>query len=433
MTNNLNPGQKKAVATLLTFLTTSSQNERYILLEGYAGTGKTHCLKELLRLYKGRAVLTAPTNKATKVLQSTLTSAEYKPDCCTIFSLLGLQLTDDKELREVIQSNADLDLSRFSLIIVDEASMVNSELLEHIKTAAKKTKAKFLFIGDSYQLPPVKEYGSAVWTMFKDTPALEILQLTEVMRHGGYIQTCLEQIRAAIPKPFGFILDFLNNTSKDNEEVSVLSSINGYALIAKIAAESPDEFLKLNRTKVIAWRNNTVDTLNALIRKIIFPLVTERWAIGDRIVIRSQAKDFIESKVFATVDEEGAVVKVTTGKHPIYDLKVYNVTALMEDNKTKIFVVLHEDSLTDYRIMKADKLQEAKLDRKKWTNFWKFVEYFHDLGYAYAITAHRAQGSSYKQVIVMFGDIMVNRSRQDALKCLYVAASRAQKKLIFVK
>jgi len=49
--------------------------------------------------------------------------------------------------------------------------------------------------------------------------------------------------------------------------------------------------------------------------------------------------------------------------------------------------------------------------------------------YAYAITAHRAQGSTYDTVYVDYQDILMNRERYEAFQCLYVASSRPRKTL----
>ena len=75
----LSSDQQVALDTLLEFLHNSKA--KVALLQGKPGTGKTFVLKELLKRYKYRAVCTAPTNKATKVLADMLTSNTYKPDC----------------------------------------------------------------------------------------------------------------------------------------------------------------------------------------------------------------------------------------------------------------------------------------------------------------------------------------------------------------
>ena len=81
-------------------------------------------------------------------------------------------------------------------------------------------------------------------------------------------------------------------------------------------------------------------------------------------------------------------------------------------------------------IMKFARNPLAALRRSKQETFWALKELFHDVKYAYAITAHRAQGSTYENVYVDYQDILMNRERREAFQCLYVACSRPTTKLI---
>ena len=74
----------------------------------------------------------------------------------------------------------------------------------------------------------------------------------------------------------------------------------------------------------------------------------------------------------------------------------------------------------------------SKIQNKK--EFDKIMENFLSLSYAYVINAHKAQGSTYRNVYVDFNNIKANASRdQDTgLKALYVATSRPSKKLVIM-
>jgi exodeoxyribonuclease-5 len=91
--------------------------------------------------------------------------------------------------------------------------------------------------------------------------------------------------------------------------------------------------------------------------------------------------------------------------------------------------VLHED----YEKLHANKVEElaqaARADHRKWGAFWAFKEAFHKVRHSYAITAHRAQGSTYEAVFVDWRDILTNRNRGEAFRCLYVACTRPKKEL----
>jgi len=72
---------------------------------------------------------------------------------------------------------------------------------------------------------------------------------------------------------------------------------------------------------------------------------------------------------------------------------------------------------------------EAQANSKLWRRFWDLKDLFHDVRFAYALTAHRSQGSTYQNVLVDYGDILYNRNRREAFQCLYVGCSRASKRL----
>lgn len=50
-----------------------------------------------------------------------------------------------------------------------------------------------------------------------------------------------------------------------------------------------------------------------------------------------------------------------------------------------------------------------------------------DLDYGFAVTAHKAQGSTYKKVFVLLKDISLNKNFIERNQILYVAMTRAQK------
>jgi len=62
--------------------------------------------------------------------------------------------------------------------------------------------------------------------------------------------------------------------------------------------------------------------------------------------------------------------------------------------------------------------------REKWRDFWNTKRKFNAVRYGYALTAHRAQGSSYNTVFVDQQDILANPVKREAFRCLYVAVSR---------
>jgi len=149
------------------------------------------------------------------------------------------------------------------------------------------------------------------------------------------------------------------------------------------------------------------------------------------VIFTEPAKDGSDGETIATTDEEGEVTHVSTDEHPLYpEFTVYKLTILLDSGAVVRAMPLHESSQRDFDDKVARLADEAKAAPRRWGAFWEFKEAFHALRHAYAITAHRAQGSTYDSVFVDVPDILRNPNRQEAFRCLYVACSRPKHKLI---
>jgi exodeoxyribonuclease-5 len=391
------------------------------VLKGFAGTGKTFVTQALADRIKGRVVFTAPTNKATRVLRQTLTTKDYKPECRTIHSLLGLTLQADGEVKVLASPDEEIDLSRYALVVVDEAGMINGQVMTHIDSAlAAHSNLLFLFLGDAAQLPPVKELKSPVWSL-KHSAAL-----STVMRHDNQILELATRMRKVVDHPAPSIKLETNNS--DDEGVWVHPSPQQFC---RQIIERSEMLRKPDRAKVIAWRNVTVDEYNKQIRRRIFgpEEAAKPWLYEDRVLFTAPART-LDDEPMASTDDEGTVTNVQESWHPLAaDFKIYNVAIMLDDNRPVTARVLHEDSVGAYQSRVELMAQEARANSRKWKAFWEFKDLFHGLRHGYAITAHRAQGSTYDVAFVDWRDILLNRNRQEAFRCLYVACTRAKKEL----
>lgn len=419
----LNDEQALAVEALEAFCKTpfNELSEPFFLLKGPAGTGKTFCIRHLIPRLKGRLVFTAPTNKATKVLRESVTSPDYRPECRTIYSLLGLRMEPNGEIKQLAIPDDPIDLTKFAGVVVDEGSMVNAELLAYIKIVAMTQRIRFIFMGDAKQLPPVKESKSAVMDLPNQA------SLDKVMRHDNQILELVTQLRKVQGHPAPSIKLASNNDGTEGVWVGAT-----FDKSLRQEARSAEDRFRSGQAKAIAWRNVTVDAMNREIRQELFAEARESlWLPTDRVAILSRVKDpNNEAKTLATTDDEGVVREVDVTSHPIYDdILCWRLSIILDDGNFLILYTLHESSALEFNRRKASLAAEAKATPRLWKKFWDFVDAFPVVRHGYAITAHRSQGSTYEVAFVNWRDILLNRNRLEAFQCLYVACSRAKKRL----
>lgn len=167
------------------FITETNEN---IFLTGKAGTGKTTFLKYVRQNSIKRNVVAAPTGVAAINANGVTLHSLFQLPLGIILPDLMFDINSDfsKYHRPLISKlnyrQEKLDLLRsIELLIIDEASMLSSYLLDAIDIILRYVRKKFdspfggvqlLFIGDLHQLPPVvkredweilREYYSSIF------------------------------------------------------------------------------------------------------------------------------------------------------------------------------------------------------------------------------------------------------------------------------
>lgn len=427
---NPTPEQADAVASIINWY--RDPKPKFYVLKGYAGTGKTYLMTYLARsgladpnddghlvnyrIRPNQICFTAPTNKAVKVLRNYLNEAGLA-ECATrtIYSLLGLSLQANGEVKELSRPEEPVDLSGYKLIVVDEASMVNRFLMESIEDAFYNWNVPFLFMGDPAQLPPVGETSTPVWKIENQAA------LTQVMRYGDSMLDLATSIRNVVDNPFPSI--------KIETKAPVFKVGRGDWLDAIVANL---DLFKAGDAKAIAWRNVTVDKYNAYIRRAIFgpELAQTQWLPGDKIVATAHLKN-LDDETFMKTDEEATILEVVQGHHPRHnEFEIWNLLVLDEQGKKVTIRCLTPSGQFALNNRLNELSMEAKSGKRyKWREFWQLKEAFNEVRHSYAITSHRSQGSSYLKTFVDLEDIMLNRNRQEAFRSLYVSCTRQRQEI----
>lgn len=408
-----NAQQSSALAEIVDWFNNPAAARGYILA-GFAGTGKTSTVEAIVRMLHAVGVhgivLTAPTNKAVKVLRSLGAAAE----CCTIYSLLGLRMDQVEDTLRLVKADRD-KCGRYRLVVLDEAGMANTELLSYIERAMADYGVRFLFVGDPKQLNPIGEKKSPIWGMYDSSV------LTKVERHDNQILKFATHVRTTKLRDLRIV--------SDNDGAEGVWYESDSAFLARLR-ESAHAGEFNGKAKAIAWRNSTVAQLNAVIRQAIYADAASesRWLAGDRVVFTSP---HTVNDLNITTDEEAVITDVVVADHVDYPVRCYYLTLKIETGRVITVKVAHEDSESEIDRLLRDYANQARLkgNGRLWGSYWQLRESFASIRHSYALTAHRAQGSTFDTVFVDVDDICSNSSKFEARRCLYVACTRAQRRL----
>ena len=107
---------------------------RISVLTGGAGTGKSRCIAALACTFK-TVILSAPTGKATRRIVQVWREYNPKVEAFTLHSILGM-VTSDTHSTENRKTN-NYNIPNNSLLIIDEASMIDIDIMVAVVNAAK--------------------------------------------------------------------------------------------------------------------------------------------------------------------------------------------------------------------------------------------------------------------------------------------------------
>jgi exodeoxyribonuclease V alpha subunit len=173
------------------------------VITGGPGTGKTTLLRSISSIFRyagKKIVLGAPTGRAARRL-SEVTGVKAQ----TIHKILGYNFTDnyfDKNRDDPIEAHA---------IIIDEASMVDIELMSHLMDAITMDSVLIL-VGDVFQLPSVGP-GNVLSDIIR-SETVPVFYLTEIFRQERESQSDIVYNAHRIKD--GKLIDF----QKDDGELS---------------------------------------------------------------------------------------------------------------------------------------------------------------------------------------------------------------------
>lgn len=373
------------------------------LLVGNAGVGKTTVLYVLtvaLSTFCGAVAnknmaICAPTNKAARVLiEKGLKSARTIHDVFLSPTQKGNAVTFDARntLREP-----------YKFVVVDEASMVDDKVLDVLDAYQKNFGTNFLFVGDNFQLPPVKSSVNDAFSRYSKN----VYALTKVFRQaqGSEILDYATALRT-VQKTF------VPATTKGQVEI-----MDGKAVLDEYYAA-----LKNGKSAVaIVHRNDTRNRVNALTRAALGykdPVVE-----GEHVICVANVDNSFQN------GEEFELRDIETVKPITVTVSGRNQNGFyIEDRHGKHLLLPESDMAAVYH----QQVQDIKdIDTKyllypnPYTKKPQLAKNVHVIYYGYAITAHKSQGSQWDEVY-----LLEIADRDNATRWLYTAVTRAAKRLV---
>jgi len=443
--------QEKTLKQLADFHFSGSERS-VLLLNGYAGTGKTSLMSAYVRALlqlKQKLVLLAPTGRAAKVFSAYSGHTAY-----TIHKKIYRQ----QSMSESGGSFSINDnLHKQTLFIVDEASMISNDaygnspfgtgrLLDDLITYVYSAEGcRLILLGDTAQLPPVgEEFSSALSANYLSGYGLEVwqAQLTEVVRQeqeSGILWNATRLRKLIAAEEYAVLPNFHISGFAD---VMILS---GDELVDNLSACYDND--GMDQTIVICRSNKRANIYNQGIRGRILWREEELEA-GDMLMVTKNSYFWTEKEAaldFIANGEMARVVKVR-GEQMLYGFRFVDVTLAFPDYDNLELTVkllldtLHSEapSLTyeqneqlynkvmeDYADvpLKRDRMKKLKAD-----------PYFNALQvkYAYAVTCHKAQGGQWKNVFLDQAFVSQEYLTPDFFRWLYTAVTRTTGTLYLV-
>ena len=342
---------------------------RICVISGAAGTGKTHALSRLTRAFEARGKsikLCSPTGKAAKRIEQALRNHGLDRTASTIHRMLGY----DGATFRCPRVDADV-------VIVDEFSMVDVPLMAALLERIDLGRTQLILVGDHNQLPPVGA-GNILRDIIRHRLAPTAI-LSTVHRQAGLLERNSMRVLEGTVAPSAvedgswIVVDCFREALQIKTYLRdlLLDSVPrklGFDPIRDVQVITPTHKGPLGTR-----------SLNDMMQYLLHGHVPEKLTVGD--------------KVIQTVND--------------YDLEVMNGTVG--------HVVQAADSAC---VVEFEHSGPRELKG----------EQVHNIQLAYAMTAHRAQGSEFPCVVVVCHKSHFFADRN----WFYTAVTRASKTCILV-
>lgn len=437
-----------------------ASDDDIMVVNGYAGTGKTTALSAVISVmkeYGTKCVLLAPTGRAAKVLSSysgerafTIHKHIYRQKSVggDGFGQFSLALNKDKETLFVVDE--------VSLIGIDSGQQQSTtafgtgNLLEDLITFVRSgVDCKVILVGDGAQLPPIGLDASPAlsrdyMTMMGGTVFAELTTVVRQQQESGILLNAT-LIRSLITEmEYGAGMIDICDLNLDTDGFEDVERIGGGELIEKIS-DAYAEYGE-DETVILCRSNRRAIKYNLGIRSTV-QFKEERLVRDDKLMIVKNCYQFLEGIKDMDYIANGDIAKLVKisrfeeryGLHfaearisfPDYDDQEIVAKVILDTLESESASLTYEQSNALYQGVNED--YSHITTKKKRYEAVREDKYYNalQLKYANAITCHKSQGGQWKCVFID-NPFWQEELTVDDLKWLYTAMTRATGKVYLV-
>ena len=437
-----------------------ASDDDIMVVNGYAGTGKTTALSAIISVmkeYGTKCVLLAPTGRAAKVLSSysgerafTIHKHIYRQKSVggDGFGQFSLAPNKDKETLFVVDE--------VSLIGIDSGQQQSTtafgtgNLLEDLITFVRSgADCKVILVGDGAQLPPIGLDASPAlsrdyMTMMGGTVFAELTTVVRQQQESGILLNAT-LIRSLITEmEYGAGMIDICDLNLDTDGFEDVERIGGGELIEKIS-DAYAEYGE-DETVILCRSNRRAIKYNLGIRSTV-QFKEERLVRDDKLMIVKNCYQFLEGIKDMDYIANGDIAKLVKisrfeeryGLHfaearisfPDYDDQEIVAKVILDTLESESASLTYEQSNALYQGVNED--YSHITTKKKRYEAVREDKYYNalQLKYANAITCHKSQGGQWKCVFID-NPFWQEELTVDDLKWLYTAMTRATGKVYLV-
>jgi exodeoxyribonuclease-5 len=396
------------------------------VLCGYAGTGKTvttaALVSRLADLGK-RVVVATPTHKARSQVERALDNCgAHGFEVVTVARLLGLKQVRDRDTgKETFRPDASgknmlnkedewddeekemVKLRQIDIVIVDETSMLSSELYDLLLQELQNRPV--VFVGDDRQLLPVGEDQAC--RAF--TEGSSLYRLTEVLRHDGAI---LNLATATRHMPVGRAC-FATAEGGGSRVVGYRSREQWGVALLEMAASS-EAMSNPDFCRALAYTNKAVDEMNLRIHRRRYGMNAPQFVEGMTCVTVDAIPDPLGAGLLLNSTMDVLIEEAKRGPYRFTDAgdlptdepwDTWELTVTGDFYMAKTFRVIAKEHEQRWKESLKNIANEAAASMGKerselWSLYFRRKDCIGKLQPASALTVHKSQGSTFQHVFL---------------------------------